>query len=379
MSEERHPGQNPSVDVSNIPPNLEPQLGFIGPGEQEQLGPAHGLGMEPIVERGEGESIRPVRRVVEQEFDGQGGVVQGSEKVVKLIYRVDDKQDVEVEVLDNPDVKSFQATAISYGSRTRIRIHPETTEEERRTAFLWLIRELRRVDFEDKLLLWSRPKPEVLEDLGDPIVITEKTLHEWLVAQNWSSDSTPRRKVAEDMKQNAEELTSEVDWYEVWSHVTAEVQKRTVNAVTALAFSVAPTVGRVASALEWDMHSPNVVYMSGYHAVWALGKDIDELNVRAADSNRKFESVAQREEALQREKKTASRLAGFRERISNELTRFSKQNGIDEERQELLRGLLYMGQQKVPPTTQKRILGYVKDGDIAKAISWLPQKPPHNP
>lgn len=156
--------------------------------------------------------------------------------------------------------------------------------------------------------------------------ITPKTPNIWLATQrNWYAAGV-RERITEDIVTNGMELEGEIDWGVVLNHMTCVSQEKRYIGRAALENSIAATIGSVASNMGWDMHSPPVVYMSGFHPFWALGKDIELLNARlqlGKDGKRLFKNDAAREAVLTREAEDVERIGGFREKLGNALEAYA--------------------------------------------------------
>lgn len=205
--------------------------------------------------------------------------------------------------------------------------------------------------------------------------ISPKTPHEWLATVRRWSEWKARLSVAEDMVNNARELESGVNWSEILARTFAIVDKRRrYTGKLAIVHSIAGTVGSVTSNMGWSMHSPEVVYMSGYHFFWGLGKDIDHINERLAMAEERiFDSQEAKQKILQKEQQDVKRLGTFRHRLGESLDLYARQSfpaGDLDQYLEILKGLLYAGHSQLG---QKRhsILHFLKSGQIREAHATL--------
>lgn len=205
--------------------------------------------------------------------------------------------------------------------------------------------------------------------------ISPKSSREWLVAVSSWADYMDRVRVAEDMVTNARELEGGVDWGEILGRTFAIVDRsRRYTGKVAIVYSIAGTVGSVASNMGWNMHSPEIVYMSGYHFFWGLGKDIDNINKRlAVAEERTFDSQEAKEKTFQKEQQDVGRLGTFRQRLGESLDLYARQSFPAEDLDqylEILRGLLYAGHNQLG---QKRhsIFNFLKSGQIREAHATL--------
>lgn len=122
----------------------------------------------------------------------------------------------------------------------------------------------------------------VLKEASPEFYITPKTLHRTLLThKDWRSRSSDLSNLlAGDIIKNAQELLGqdEVDWDLILRNTRLDYSWRVYTGRQAMRFSIAGTLGWMASRVGWDMHSPEVVYMSGYYFVHESGKAINQLN-----------------------------------------------------------------------------------------------------
>lgn len=209
--------------------------------------------------------------------------------------------------------------------------------------------------------------------------ISPKAPRDWLMSQrNWSKFQT-RVRVADDIIANARELENGVDWHEILStHTIAIAVGKRYTGKLAIVHSISSTVGSVAARMEWDMHSPEIVYMSGYHFFWGLGKDIDHLNTRIATAQeRSFVSEEAKQATLKREIEDASRLGSFRKRLGESLDAFADQKFPAENRDaylEILKELIYLPHRRIYHERYD-VFELLKRSDIQGAASILNRSP----
>lgn len=207
--------------------------------------------------------------------------------------------------------------------------------------------------------------------------ISPKTSHERLTAvESWGNNKA-RIRVAEDIIANAKELESGVDWKEILDHTFAIVHSRDrYTGKLAVAKSIAGTVGSVASNMGWAMHSPDIVYMSGYYFFWVLGKDINSINQRLGRiEERTFDSEDAKQSRLQKGQADATRLGTFRERLGDSLNLYTNQSFPVEDLEEyleILQGLLWAGHNQLG-SKRYPIFNLLKAGQIREAHAALTQ------
>lgn len=114
--------------------------------------------------------------------------------------------------------------------------------------------------------------------------ISAKTANSILVAADWSKYKF-REIVAVDMFKNSMELAPEIGEDAILGCLThwRMGTNRPERGIPALAYSVATSVGSAAAHMGWHMHSPEVVYMSGFHIAWAVGINIRNLENKKKD------------------------------------------------------------------------------------------------
>lgn len=204
--------------------------------------------------------------------------------------------------------------------------------------------------------------------------ITPKTPHETLAkVELWTRYYNPRLMVARDMLANAKELEDGVVWPEIQDQIIAISGKRRYHSTDALARSVAGSLGSVASYMGWDMHSPEVVYMSTYHIMFTLGKRVQGLNERLALADeRQFISDELRQKTLAKEKADAGRLGAFEKRIRQSLQEYAQQFLPPDDRYlQVLQSLLYSSHIGITVKQRNKIMDYIKQGNIDQAYAVI--------
>lgn len=204
--------------------------------------------------------------------------------------------------------------------------------------------------------------------------ISLKTPHEWLASQRSWSDWLVRVRITDDIVANAMELESGVEWGVVLNHIISISDRQRYVGKSAITQSIAMTVGAVASNMGWHMHSPEVVYMSGFHPFWSLSKDLAILNRRleeAEEGKRKFISEEAEEETIEREKREAGKIGAYRRRIGDSLEVYSQQTLPSNPLYlDILQGLLYLGHSKARDQ-RYRIFELLKKGKLEETAQIL--------
>lgn len=206
--------------------------------------------------------------------------------------------------------------------------------------------------------------------------ISPKSTHEWLQDAPIRNFDT-LRQIAGDMLTNVRELEGRVDWSEISRQIKGS-RNTHMYGKEAVAIMVAPTVGSVARHMGWDMHSPEVVYMSGFHPYWILGKELSVMRGNIEDyeqGSRRYKDEEKGREIIKKERATVARLATFRSRLGESLNEFT--------RQQIPQGEVYVGiLQNIPYLTGSKLarsqrtkgLDLLKQGEIDAAAAILVQQ-----
>lgn len=209
--------------------------------------------------------------------------------------------------------------------------------------------------------------------------ITEKTPHNWLASQTSFLYYDVRRRIALDMVANARELTDAVNWGVILDNVESRAKGTRGTRYTgwrAIAESVAITVGVVAARMEWDMHSPQIVYMSGYHPAWVLGKKIDRLNQFLADveeGTKVFVGEKEKAATVQTVHGEIGMLGTFKSRIGEALTQYAQQNlSGGEKHLEVLQALIYSPSRRIG-SARFAVFDALKREDYQEAYALVEQ------
>lgn len=203
--------------------------------------------------------------------------------------------------------------------------------------------------------------------------ITPKTSNKVLASYERLASSSIKKSIAGDMKKNAQELVGE-DLNFILDLIHIEAGGIRAKGINAVAFSVAPTVGSFALRMGMDMHSPEIVYMSGYYFYQVLdhrSQKLKPLVEAGRQGERTFETEEQEKKQLDKEKQEAEKVAAFKDKLQASLTQFAEQKGLSDPRYlEILRRLTFMlssdGQEK-----KAKIIDLLKTGNIAGAYEVL--------
>jgi len=212
------------------------------------------------------------------------------------------------------------------------------------------------------------------------IIISPKTQFADLQGANWST-MEPKNTVTHDVVQNARELYahSGIDFGATLQSVYIVSDQR-YTGQAAVKSSVATNIGTVAAAMEWNMHDSHVVYMSGAHLTWALGKNLQEIHrifEQVEAGERTFPDEETRRRIMGERAGRFKRFNDFRTVMEDTLNQYAQQEGIDSEYQEILRNLLYIGdskswsKEKMTAGTRRKIFTSLKSGDIHKAHTLM--------
>ena len=205
--------------------------------------------------------------------------------------------------------------------------------------------------------------------------ISTKSTHEWLTDHKMKlSTNTVRNQITNDIYENARELNSEIDWSFVLDHVRAQRPGAgIVRGVPAITHLLSRSIGSHAERMGWDMHSPEIVYMSGYFFYQALNKEFDRLEeqIRASDEGkRKFLTSEARETKIQQERDEAEKINTFKQRLDESLKAYSQHNGlIDAKHLVVLQALLSI--RYAEHKKRDQLIKLLKNGDIEGAFTFV--------
>lgn len=202
--------------------------------------------------------------------------------------------------------------------------------------------------------------------------ITPKSSNRLLTSYERSS-SNFKKAVARDMVLNAEELGGE-DLNFILDHIHIQVGSTSVKGISAIEFSVGATVGSFASRTGKHMHSPEIVYMSGYYFYKVLDRRFQKLNPQVElgrQGERKFGTKEQKKEQLDKEEHELKKVVAFKDRLRASLTQFAEQKGLSDPKYlEILRRLIFMRGSDNQKERDK-IIDLLKTGNIAGAYEIL--------
>lgn len=205
--------------------------------------------------------------------------------------------------------------------------------------------------------------------------ISPKTPNTWLIEQRHFNLGNARIRIAEDMIENAKEIESGIIWHEVLENLQVTAGNKRHIGKWAIVNGFSATVGSVAAQAGWDMHSPEIVYQSGYLPFWALGKEVARLNERIQETEagiRTYISEEKREATLALDRKRAPLLGIFRKRLGKSLHQYLTQElSGDPLKGRILQALLFSSHNATSSRTRIKILGFYKQGDIEKAAELV--------
>lgn len=197
--------------------------------------------------------------------------------------------------------------------------------------------------------------------------ISEKTTHKVLASSLGS-----RGQITNDIVQNAMELVPDIDWILVLSYIEdkdtyGRIRSRNKSAI---ANSIALPISSVATHMGWDMHSPEVVYMSSFHPLKFISQRLTKLE-ELSKSNRVFLTDEQREIKLQKEREEVSVLTPIWKKLKWSLEEYARQNLPDDSIYlRILENLSYLGK-SMRTRKKEKIYDLLKEGKLAEAASFL--------
>lgn len=190
----------------------------------------------------------------------------------------------------------------------------------------------------------------------------------------------PLNRVTQNVLENASELFGNLDVDDVVNQIYVIKNLRKIQGNDAVKSSVAATLGSLASAMHWNMDNPQVVFMSGYHLIWGLGKKLEDVHKKLLDvetGRRTFQSEDLKRERLNKEIEYLSKYSRIRKEMENILESYAQQNGIDKTYQTILKGLLYIGdtsshsKSKMTPQTRNQIFKALRENRIDEAYGFM--------
>lgn len=171
-------------------------------------------------------------------------------------------------------------------------------------------------------------KAEIQSNHKREFHISPKTPHEWLAGVNLGSSFDSKDRLAGDIILNVTELEPGIDWNDTLNNSTYVFQGRKLHGKNIITFYLASKIGFAASRMGWDMHSPQVVYMSGYFFQSTFSSRLNQLKGQLEDFNRgerKFVSKETEYTALTKEAEETTKLGTDLEKISASLEEFKNQ------------------------------------------------------
>lgn len=207
--------------------------------------------------------------------------------------------------------------------------------------------------------------------------ISPKTAHEWLVEQKRPGfDYAAQLK--EDIIKNAMEIEKGVNWGDVISSISWIRQGKRHEGGAAIQQSVATTVGAIARVMGWNMHTPEVVYMSSYCIIHPLTTRIDALNKDIAaieNGTHRFPTDDAKTQKLTAEKQEAGKLGAFRKKLKDSTKAYADTSlPQDDTYRAVLRMLIRTGHDSTR-TIRDKALRRLKNGNASEALEILQKQP----
>jgi len=211
--------------------------------------------------------------------------------------------------------------------------------------------------------------------------ITTKSTNQWLLENRRGVTNEYADQLTSEIFQNARELTPQVNWYDITSALVWSKEGKIYRGIPAIKASVANVIGSIAGNMGWDMHAPEVVYMSSCAMIFLarrrlnyLNSDIDSINA----GTHKFNNETDRDIKLKEETGEASKMATFIGRMSENTDAYASANLPDDENYTaVLRSLIHTGHSSAT-ALRARALTAFKNGKFGEAREML-AKLPNNP
>lgn len=198
--------------------------------------------------------------------------------------------------------------------------------------------------------------------------ISKKTPYEVLV----NGHGYFGQRVTEDIIRNVMELVPEIDWAMVLPHIGYMNETRMTRGKSAIARGIAIPIASIAAHMEWNMDSPEIVYMSGFCLLKLLGQRLEELQKRLENaSERMFTTEGLKEKALERERSEVSNLGPPRKKLRESLGEFSEQYlPSNPTYLRILEVLPYLGT-SMRHSKKDELFELLREGEIAKVAAIL--------
>lgn len=204
-------------------------------------------------------------------------------------------------------------------------------------------------------------------------VISNKTSNSWLVEQRGLRQSSAMSRIAGDIIDNACELEGGINWDEILKRVSwlTYTGGETLHGQSAIANSVSVTLALVAARMGWDMHSPEVVYISGFYFLKFITKRTEILETNLVNApTRKFISEEKKGETIGKEQDERDNLVVSKERLGESLGEYAKQTlPQDPAYLEILQQLIY-----IEPKMRETVIELLQKREIESAATFLKNK-----
>lgn len=187
-----------------------------------------------------------------------------------------------------------------------------------------------------------------------------------------------REQISNDIVANTTEVAGGFDWEKIIGrHFALIHQGRRYIGRAAITFSVAQTIGSAAANMGWNMHSPEAVYMSGYHVLYVLKKTLRGFNQRIEDTEegkRTFLNEEARLATLQKERTEAERLKRATAHLKNSLKEYAHQNlpySQDDLYLKILQALIYIKGKRLSSSERKKVFELLRNNSLDQAFNIL--------
>jgi hypothetical protein len=203
--------------------------------------------------------------------------------------------------------------------------------------------------------------------------ISVKASHAWLLENNLRNDRV-RERISDEIISNAQEVGNGINgqgWTEILNNVKhTEPNWRSHRGKWAIYKTIAIPAGMVGRTAGWDMHAPEMAYISTFHMLTPIADRITflEESLAAADS-RRFKSEAERDATLASERNEAQRFRGYREELTESLDEYATQHGFEAGKRKVLEALL-----SATAALRNKMLAFLQSGEIDKAVALLERR-----
>lgn len=157
--------------------------------------------------------------------------------------------------------------------------------------------------------------------------ISPKSTHQWMSAQELNYGDV-RLKIADDILLNGRELEDGINWAVVEDCVRFHSRGKTSTGRWALQRSGAVRFASIAVNMGWDMHSPEIVYMSGSHINWYVVNEANKSKQRVADVEEgriRFEDAEQTDLFKAQQMNRSGMLIGYASKFNESLVEYGRQ------------------------------------------------------